>query len=218
MIRVFNKFLSFLKYVLLLVCIGLTLYITLKLNLRLGKSLTSSIPTFIPYGALLLLFILNYSIERTSISKNIYFNLTCCLVFTSNIVVCLRAIFDTNMVFNGIQKLGVNFNFFNDYLSFNKIMLYGLILSDIIFMFIPNKKNKIIVRVPFDKYTNIDFYSKYAPIRNDNINNYTDSGNNSNNNVNNYNLNFNKNKKKKKKKKHKNNNNNNQNYNDIEML
>ena len=46
------------------------------------------------------------------------------------------------ILFNNIQKMGVNFNYFNDYLSFNRIMLYGLIIANIVFMFLPTHKDK----------------------------------------------------------------------------
>lgn len=136
--KVFNVFFSIIKYLLLLAAFALTLYIILKMNLRLKKPIIDSISLFIPYGVLLLLYILNFSLNKKSVNDNLFFNLTSVLTFLANIIVCLRAMFDYNMVFNGIQKMGVDFNYFNDYLSFNKIMLYGLIIADIIFMFIPN--------------------------------------------------------------------------------
>lgn len=141
--KVINVMLSVLKYFLLMVAFSLTLFIILKLNDRLDKSITDSISIFIPFGILLLLFILNFALNRRQVLDNLFFNLTCCLVFSANIVVCLRTIFDKNMVFNEIQKMGVNFNFFNDYLSFNKIMFFGLIIADLIFMFLPNNDKKV---------------------------------------------------------------------------
>lgn len=140
--KVINIMLGVLKYLLLLVAFSASLFIVLKMNQRLGKSITDSINIFIPYGILLLLYILNFSLDRRAILDNLFYNLTSCLVFSTNLVVFYRAVFDYNMLFNGIQKMGVNFNYFNDYLSFNRIMLYGLIIADIIFMFIPNMKKK----------------------------------------------------------------------------
>lgn len=140
--KVINIMLGVLKYLLLLVAFSASLFIVLKMNQRLGKPITDSINIFIPYGILLLLYILNFSLDRRAILDNLFYNLTSCLVFSTNLVVFYRAVFDYNMLFNGIQKMGVNFNYFNDYLSFNRIMLYGLIIADIIFMFIPNMKKK----------------------------------------------------------------------------
>ena len=140
--KIINSILSVLKYLLLMAAFSLTLFIILKLNDRLEKSMVESISVFIPFGIMLLLFILNFALDKKSVTDNLFFNLTCCLVFSANIVVCLRSIFDKNMLFNGIQKMGINFNFFNDYLSFNKIMFFGLIIADLIYMFIPNKDDK----------------------------------------------------------------------------
>lgn len=140
--KIINGLFSFLKYILLIFSFGFTLFIILRMYTRLSKTLNESVFIFLPYGILLLLFILNISLRREAVTKNLFFNITATLVFSVNIFVCLRAILDKNMLFNEIQKMGVNFNYFNDYLSFNRIMLYGLILADIIFMFVPNAKKK----------------------------------------------------------------------------
>ncbi len=137
-----NIIFSFFKYVLLIVAFGITLFIILKLYTRLNKNLTDSINIFLPYFILLVLFVISICLSRDYVRNNIFFNITCCLVFSTNIIVCLRAIFDTNMLFNTIQKMGVNFNYFNDYLSFNKIMLYGLCIVNFLFLFIPNNEEE----------------------------------------------------------------------------
>ena len=144
--KLINSLFGFFKYVLLVIAFGLTLFIILGMYTRLNKSLTESITLFLPYGILLLLFIVNICLKRKGVVQNIFFNITCNLVFATNIVVCLRAIYDKNLLFNGIQKMGIDFNYFNDYLSFNKIMLYGLIIADIIFMLIPDEEEKPIAK------------------------------------------------------------------------
>lgn len=140
--RIINGLFSFLKYVLLILAFGLTLFIILRMYTRLSKTLNDAVFVFLPYAILLLLFILNICLKREAVTKNIFFNITASLVFSVNIFVCLRAILDRNMLFNVIQKMDVNSNYFDNYLSFNQIMLYGLILADIIFMFVPNTKKK----------------------------------------------------------------------------
>ena len=136
--KLLNLLFSFLKYLLLLIAFGSTLFLILKFNARLNKNIKDSISVFIPYILLFILFILNICLDRKYVKKNIFYNITCCLVCATNIVVAYRAMFDTNMVFHSIQKSGVNFNYFNDYLSFNNIMLYGLSIANIVFMIIPN--------------------------------------------------------------------------------
>ncbi len=136
--KLLNVLFSFLKYILLLAAFGSTLFVVLKLYTRLEKDITQSLNVFLPYFVLLVMFVISFCLNREYVRKNIFFNITCCLVFGTNLVVIYRAIFDTNMLFNSIQKMGVNFNYFNDYLAFNNIMLYGLAVSNLVFMFIPN--------------------------------------------------------------------------------
>ena len=42
---------------------------------------------------------------------------------------------DTNMVLNGKYGYGIDFNFFDNFLAYIDIMVYGLIISNILFMF-----------------------------------------------------------------------------------
>lgn len=142
--QIANAFLRLLKYPLLITSFALTLFVVIRLNARLEKNIMDSAFIFIPYALLFILFIINMFISRDSINKNIFFNITCNLVFITNIVVCLRAIFDKNMLFNGIQKMGVNFNYYNDYLSFNRTMLFGLCAASMIFLLVPNEKKEVI--------------------------------------------------------------------------
>ncbi len=136
--RVVNALCSFFKYILLIAAFGLTLYIILKLNARLEKNITDSTFIFIPYGILILLFILNIALNRKAVTKNIFFNITAVVIFATNIMVCLRTMYDEGMLFNLIQGRHANFVYFNDNLPFTRIMLFGLIIADIVFMFVPN--------------------------------------------------------------------------------
>ena len=153
--KIINMILSILKYLLLVLSFAFTLFIVLKMNERLSKGLGDSVFIFVPYAILLLLFVLNMVLDKDSVTKNTFFNITANLVFATNLVVGLRAKFDYNMLFNGIQKLGINFNYFNDYLAFNRIMLYGLIIANILFLFIPNERKvqKEVVETPVKKKT-----------------------------------------------------------------
>ena len=102
----------------------------------------SILPQFIPFLVLLVLFIINMILKQVGVSKNLFYNLTCCLVFTTIILVGCRAILDTNMVLNAKYGYGIDFNFFDNFLSYIKIMLYGLIIADILFMF--REKEKLV--------------------------------------------------------------------------
>ena len=140
--RIFNGLFYGLKFLLLIGAFGLTLFILIRMNLRLEKDIMSILPQFIPFLVLLVLFIINMILKQVGVSKNLFYNLTCCLVFTTIILVGCRAILDTNMVLNAKYGYGIDFNFFDNFLSYIKIMLYGLIIADILFMF--REKEKLV--------------------------------------------------------------------------
>ena len=72
--------------------------------------------------------------------NNIFYNLTACIIFTTIIVVGYRAFADKNMVLNEKYGYGIDFNYFNTFISYMKIMLYGLSVSNILFMIKPAKE------------------------------------------------------------------------------
>ena len=76
--------------------------------------------------------------------NNLFYNITCSLVFLATIVVDLRSLFDTNMVLNEIMGYRINFNFYSDYIPFMTVMMLGLIVSNV--FFILSKSNKKIAR------------------------------------------------------------------------
>ena len=132
--KILNRIFMTLKFILLLSSFSICLYIVLSMYHRIDKSIIDAIPIFIPYVLLLLLFFINVSISQKSINNNIFYNLTCCLVFSCVCIVGARAMLDKNMVLNTIMGYGINFSYFNDFIPFMKIMLYGLIFSNICFM------------------------------------------------------------------------------------
>lgn len=105
------------------------------MNMRLDKSFVSVLPQFIPFVILLILFIVNMLFKQEGVTKCLFYNLTCSLVLTTIVLVSLRAIMDTNMVLNGKYGYGIDFNFFDNFLAYIDIMVYGLIISNILFMF-----------------------------------------------------------------------------------
>lgn len=133
--KIFNGLFYGLKFLLLIGAFGLTLFILIRMNMRLEKDMMSILPQFIPFMVLLVLFIINMILKQVGVSKNLFYNLTCCLVFSTIIVAGCRAIFDTNMVLNVKYGYGIDFNFFDNFLPYLKIMLYGLIIANILFMF-----------------------------------------------------------------------------------
>ena len=57
--------------------------------------------------------------------------------------VALRSLLDTNMVLNEKYGYGVDFNFFDNFIPYIKIMLYGLSIADVLFMFREKDNDKI---------------------------------------------------------------------------
>ena len=132
--KILNSIFLVLKFILLILSFGLTLYIVLSMYKRIEKNIIESLPIFIPYIILLLLFFINITMNQKSVNKNLFYNLTCCLVFGCICLVGVRAILDKNMLLNEIMGYDINFSYFSDFISFMKIMIYGLIIGNVCFM------------------------------------------------------------------------------------
>lgn len=133
--KVLNKICYYLKYGLWLVALGLSLYVSLGMCYRVSKSILSLIPIFVPFLLLIILFLLNKILKQDVVNNNLFYNVTCVLVFTVIIFVGLRAIFDKNMILNYVMGYNINFTYFSDFLVFMQVMLYGLVVGDILFIF-----------------------------------------------------------------------------------
>lgn len=140
--RIFNGLFYGLKFLLLIAAFALALFIFIRMSMRLGNNITTVLPQFIPFLVLLVLFIINMLFKQEGVTKCVFYNLTCCLVLATIVLVSLRAIFDTNMVLNGKYGYGIDFNFFDNFISYINIMLYGLSLANILFMFKEKNKHK----------------------------------------------------------------------------
>lgn len=125
--KILSSLFGFLKYILLIVAFGLVFYELMITLGRLEKPVTDGIEFFIPFGLLLILFIVNLFVKsKKYISDNLLFNFVSCLVFISIIVICLRAKFDTGMILYHKYKINFNPAYFSDNLSIIKTMLYML--------------------------------------------------------------------------------------------
>lgn len=139
--QIFNGLFSFLKLLLFFSALSLSLFIIVQMYQRLGKNIMDSMKVFIPYLLIFSLFIVNIFAKQISVTRNIFYNITCCLVFATVVVVALRAILDDNMVLKAQLGRNINFNFFDYFIPFMKTMLYGLSISNIFLMF--SSKSKI---------------------------------------------------------------------------
>lgn len=129
-----NIFLNVLKMLFLIVSFGLVIYIIIGMNYRLANSLFNSILYLIPFVILLFIYVLNFIFKQDRINNNLFYNLTSLLVFIVIIFVCIRTVFDKGMLLNVVMGYGMNFNYFSDFIIFMEIMLYGLIISNLLFM------------------------------------------------------------------------------------
>jgi len=138
--KILNIMFDILKYVLLLGAFAITLFIIVRMNARLNKSFSSVISEFIPFLLIFILYVINIIFKQDSVNDNIFYNLTSCIVFLTILVVGYRAFADKNMVLNEKYGYGVDFNYFNTFIAYMKIMLYGLSVSNVLFMIHPKEK------------------------------------------------------------------------------
>ncbi len=148
--KILNEIFMFLKFILLILGFGLSFFIVLSMYKRVDKNLVESIPIFTPYIIILLIFFINIIFGQKSVNRNLFYNLTCCLVFSCIVIVCLRAILDKNMLLNSIMGYNINFSYFNDFISFMKIMLYGLSLANIFFMIHEKEEKPIATKIDLE--------------------------------------------------------------------
>lgn len=127
------------KFLFLFIAFGLSVYITIGMSYRLGNSLFSGILYLIPFIILLVIYVLNFVFKQDRINGNLFYILTSLLVYFVIIFVCIRTLADKGMVLNKVMGYGINFNYFSDFIVFMEVMLYGLIISNLLFML--NKKS-----------------------------------------------------------------------------
>ena len=140
--NILNTLFYFLKFLLLVSAFSLTLFIMIQMYQRLEKNFLESYRVFLPYLVIFVLFIVNIFARQTTVSKNLFYNITCFISFLTIIVVCLRAILDGNMILREQLGKNINFNFFDDFISYMKLMLYGLSIANIFLMFSSKKETK----------------------------------------------------------------------------
>lgn len=147
MTTIINKIFGILKYILLIIAFVLTLYIIIYMYHRLNKSLIQSYKIFIPFIMIFILFCTNFLFNKKKVQKNLFYNITCCLVFSLIIFVDYRTIFDTYMLANTKLGYNINFNYFNDFLIPLKIMLYGLSIINVLLMINFKSKKNLTVKI-----------------------------------------------------------------------
>lgn len=128
------KIFGFFKYVLLVISFGLVFYGIMVTYGRLEKPLTDAVYVFLPFAFVLVVFLVTLISRSKSISESLLFNFVAVFVFLVIIIICLRAMFDNNMIL--FYRYGINYNpaFFSDNLSAIEAMLYMVGGANVIFL------------------------------------------------------------------------------------
>ena len=147
MISILNKIFNALKFILLIIAFVLSFYIIIYMYHRLGKSLYFSYGVFIPYVIIFIIYCINLIFKQKRVNNSLFYNLTSCLIFMLIIFVDFRALSDNYMI--AYQRLGydINFNYFNDFVMPMKIMIYGLIITNILLMINFRSKESFVNKV-----------------------------------------------------------------------
>lgn len=124
--KILSSFFGIIKYLLFVVSIGLVAFGIVKTYGRLDKPLTDSISVFVPFVFVLVLFFVNIFTRNKYTRDNLFFNFLAVLLFTAIIIICLRSMFDKNMVLFYRYNIDFNPEFFSNNLSLIQMGLYLL--------------------------------------------------------------------------------------------
>ena len=150
--KIINGIFSVLKYLLMVVSFVLTFYVVMFMFKRLEKDYLGTLEVFIPYILLLVTFTINLLFDQKKVTQNLFYNLTCCLVFGVLIFAGYRAIFDEYLLSGIKMGYNINFNYYADMLAPLRSMLYLLIGSNIMLMLSGMKdKKKVAIKEPVEK-------------------------------------------------------------------
>ena len=147
--KILSRIFYILKYILLLVAFALVFYGIILTYKRLEKSLVESIPVFLPFALLLVVYIVNLFMRKPVIKDNLLYNFASFLVLAVVVFIGLRAMLDTNMLLFHKYKINYNPLYFSDNLSSVKVMLYCLSASNILLMVTTlfDKKKQVAVKI-----------------------------------------------------------------------
>lgn len=146
---ILSKLFAFFKYILLVAAFGLVLYGIMMTYSRLEKSLVEAVNVFIPFGFVLITFLITLITQSKKIGNNLLFNFICCFVFSIIILICLRSMFDKNMILYHKYQMNYNSAFFADNLSAIEVMLYMIGAANVLLLisdFLTRKKKVTIVK------------------------------------------------------------------------
>lgn len=147
--KILSRLFGFFKYILLIAAFGLVFFGIMKTYARLEKPLIEAIDIFIPFAFVLVMYIANLFMKNKHISDNLFFNFVSVLAFVVIIIVCLRSLFDTNMILWSKYNIEFNPAYFADNIPLIKSLLYMIgganVLLFICGIIDRDKKKKVIV-------------------------------------------------------------------------
>ena len=143
MLDLINKFLFYVKVILLLLVFTLILYILLSMNDYYGNQIINLVLICLPLLMVLIIFVISYFFKEGD--NNTFFNVGCLLSLIAILVVCIRTIFDKNMVL--WMRGNLNFYYFQNQMTQIKILSYCIFIGNLLLIYedkkIDNKgKNK----------------------------------------------------------------------------
>ena len=141
---VLSKLFGFFKYILLIISFGFVFYGIMVTYNRLGKPLTDAISTFIPFAFVLIMFIVLLFVKGNHDNNKLLLNFVSCFAFLVIIIVCLRSMYDKNMLLYYKYQMKFNPAFFADNLSAIHMMLYMIGSASLLLVIysLLNKKKK----------------------------------------------------------------------------
>lgn len=140
--KTFNKISEIIKICFLFILIPITFLLVIQLYSKNGRNIIDSMPLLISFVLLFTLFVINFIYKQESVNKNIFYNVTCILVFIFYTFIIYRTFLDKNILI--ILKTGskINYDYFITMINPIKILLYGLSISNVLLILTNFKEDK----------------------------------------------------------------------------
>ena len=131
MLKVIDKILFYFKVIVHVAVFVLVLYIMLMMNDYYGNSFSNIVSLFIPMLLVLVGFVVSFFFNKGN--KNIFFNIANTIALLSIMVICLRTLFDKNMVM-GIKD-NINYYYFQNQIIQIKILGYMIFMGNVLLIY-----------------------------------------------------------------------------------
>ena len=138
MLNLINKILFYGKIILHIIVFCLTLYILFRMYDYYKDNVMNIFIFFLPMLLVSIVFVISFFFDKGN--KNVFFNLANFLVLLSIAIICLRTMFDKNMIM-GIKD-SINYYYFQNQIREIKLLCYLMFLGNslLIYQEIYNKQ------------------------------------------------------------------------------